>query len=274
MRLLFLGDIVGKTGRSIVYETLPKLIRDFKLDFVIANGENSAGGFGITEKILCEMIDAGIDVVTTGNHVWDKRESLIFSQRHHQFLRPANYPPNTPGNGSGLYHAKNGALVLVANLMGRVFMNPILDDPFREAENILNMCPLKEQADVIVFDFHAETTSEKQCFAHFVDRQASLVVGTHTHIPTADAQILDGGTGYMSDAGMCGDYNSSIGLDKDEPINRFITQIPRNRFVVAEGPATLCGVCAEISDLTGLTEKITPVRIGARLQEILPEFWN
>ncbi|CAL9915702.1 2',3'-cyclic-nucleotide 2'-phosphodiesterase [Candidatus Liberibacter solanacearum] len=274
MRLLFLGDIVGKTGRSIVYDTLPRLIRDFKLDFVVANGENSAGGFGITEKIFLEMIEIGIDVITTGNHSWDKREALIFSQRHHHFLRPANYPLDTPGNGSGLYTAKNGANVLVSNIMGRIFMNPILDDPFRTSDKILETCPLKEQADVIVFDFHAETTSEKQCFAHFVDSRASLVVGTHTHIPTADAQILDGGTGYISDLGMCGDYNSSIGLDKEEPINRFISQIPHNRFVVANGPATLCGICADISDVTGLTEKIAPIRIGARLQQTSPDFWT
>ncbi|MEG8098750.1 TIGR00282 family metallophosphoesterase [Candidatus Liberibacter brunswickensis] len=273
MRLLFLGDIVGKTGRSIVCEALPRLIKDFKLDFVIANGENSAGGFGITEKILCEMIEVGIDVITTGNHVWDKREALVFSQRYHQFLRPANYPLDTPGNGSGLYQAKNGANILVSNIMGRIFMNPILGDPFKTAAIILETCHLKEQADVIVFDFHAETTSEKQCFAHFLDSRASLVVGTHTHIPTADAQILDGGTGYISDLGMCGDYNSSIGLDKEEPINRFLTQIPRNRFIVANGSATLCGVCADISDVTGLTEKISPIRIGPRLQEVSPNFW-
>ncbi|MBA5723645.1 TIGR00282 family metallophosphoesterase [Candidatus Liberibacter sp.] len=274
MRLLFLGDIVGKAGRSIVYDKLQYLIQDFKLDFVIANGENSASGFGITEKIFLEMMEAGIDVITTGNHVWDRREALVFSQRYDRFLRPANYPSGTPGHGSGLYHAKNGALVLVANIMGRVFMNPILDDPFKTSEDILKSCPLKEQADVIIFDFHAETTSEKQCFAHFVDSRASLVAGTHTHIPTADSQILDGGTGYISDVGMCGDYNSSIGLDKEEPLNRFVLQIPRNRFIVAEGPATLCGVCAEISDITGLTEKIAPLRIGDRLHESIPDFWR
>ncbi|MBY7648957.1 MAG: TIGR00282 family metallophosphoesterase [Candidatus Liberibacter europaeus] len=274
MRLLFLGDIMGKSGRSIVYKTLPNLIKDFKIDFVIANGENSAGGFGITEKIFLEMIEVGIDVVTTGNHVWNKKEALMFSQRHHRFLRPANYPPETPGNGSGIYHAKNGSQVLVTNVMGRIFMNPILDDPFRISAKILESCPLKEHADVIVFDFHAETTSEKQCFAHFVDSRASIVVGTHTHIPTADARILDGGTGYISDVGMCGDYNSSIGIDKEEPINRFVTHIPKNSFNVAEGPATLCGVCAEISDVTGLTEKIEPIRIGPYLEENIPHFWR
>ncbi|AHA27410.1 TIGR00282 family metallophosphoesterase [Candidatus Liberibacter americanus] len=274
MRLLFLGDIVGKTGRSVVYEKLPNLIREFKLDFVIANGENSASGFGITEKIFLDIIDVGVDVVTTGNHVWDKREALIFSQRYHNFLRPANYPTGTHGNGYGLYKAKNGSNVLVANIMGQVFMNPILDNPFMVSNKILETCILKEQADVIVFDFHAETTSEKQCFAHFVDNRASIVVGTHTHIPTADARILYGGTGYISDIGMCGDYNSSIGIDKEEPINRCITKIPKNRFAVAEGEATLCGICAEISDKNGLTEKIAPIRIGPNIKETIPDFWN
>ncbi|AGA65215.1 Phosphoesterase protein [Liberibacter crescens BT-1] len=274
MRLLFLGDMVGRTGRSIVHKTVPRLIQNLKLDFVIVNGENSAGGFGITEKIFLETINSGVDVMTTGNHVWDQKEAIIFSQRHNRFLRPANYPSGTPGYSSGLYSARNGARVLVTNIMGRVFMNPILDDPFKTAETILKDCPLKEQADVIVFDFHAEATSEKQCFAHFVDGRVSLVVGTHTHVPTADFQILDNGTGYISDVGMCGDYNSSIGLDKEEPLNRFISQIPHNKFTVAEGPATLCGICAEISDVTGLTEKIAPLRIGARLSETLPTFWT
>ncbi|MFT4182820.1 MAG: YmdB family metallophosphoesterase, partial [Rhizobium sp.] len=185
MRLLFLGDMVGKTGRTAVWDRLPGLVSDLKLDFVIVNGENAAGGFGITEDIFLETINAGADVVTTGNHVWDQKEAVVFCERHDQFLRPANYPAGTPGRGSGLYYARNGARVLVANIMGRVFMHPELDDPFKAAEAILDACPLKEQADAIVFDFHAEATSEKQCFGHFVDGRASFVVGTHTHVPTA-----------------------------------------------------------------------------------------
>ena len=179
MRLLFLGDMVGKTGRTAVWERLPGLISDLKLDFVIVNGENAAGGFGITEDIFLETVNAGADVVTTGNHVWDQKEAVSFCTRHDQFLRPANYPAGTPGKGSGLFYARNGARVLVANIMGRVFMHPELDDPFKSAESILAAAPLKEQADVIVFDFHAEATSEKQCFGHFVDglfRKAMVLV--------------------------------------------------------------------------------------------------
>lgn len=274
MRLLFLGDLVGRSGRTAVWNRLPGLIRDYKLDFVIVNGENAAGGFGITEEIFLETLNAGADVVTTGNHVWDQREALVYADRQDRFLRPANYPAGTPGRGSNLYIARNGARVLVANVMGRVFMHPDLDDPFAAGEAILEACPLGEQADAVVFDFHAEATSEKLCFAHFVDGRASFVVGTHTHVPTADAQILNGGTAYLSDAGMCGDYDSSIGMDKEEPVSRFVSKIPKGRFEVASGPATICGVAVEISDRTGLAEKIAPLRIGPRLAETMPDFWT
>jgi len=274
MRLLFLGDMVGKVGREAVWKRLPGLISDMKLDFVIVNGENAAGGFGITEEIFTSTLAAGADAVTTGNHVWDQREALVFADRHDQFLRPANYPSGTPGKGSGLFFARNGARVLVANIMGRVFMHPELDDPFKAAETIIEACPLGEQADAMIFDFHAEATSEKQCFGHFVDGRASFVVGTHTHVPTADHQILNGGTAYLSDAGMCGDYDSSLGMEKEEPLNRFLTKVPRGRMEPATGAATICGVGVEISDRTGLAEKIAPLRLGARLQETLPEFWR
>ena len=274
MRLLFLGDLVGRSGRTAVWNRLPGLIRDYKLDFVIVNGENAAGGFGITEEIFLETLNAGADVVTTGNHVWDQREALVYADRQDRFLRPANYPAGTPGRGSNLYIARNGARVLVANIMGRVFMHPDLDDPFAAGEAILAACPLGEVADAVVFDFHAEATSEKLCFAHFVDGRASFVVGTHTHVPTADAQILNGGTAYLSDAGMCGDYDSSIGMDKEEPVNRFVSKIPKGRFEAASGPATICGVAVEISDRTGLAEKIAPLRIGPRLAETFPDFWS
>lgn len=274
MRLLFLGDLVGRSGRTAVWNRLPGLIRDYKLDFVVVNGENAAGGFGITEEIFLETLNAGADVVTTGNHVWDQREALVYADRQDRFLRPANYPAGTPGRGSNLYIARNGARVLVANVMGRVFMHPDLDDPFAAGEAILEACPLGEQADAVVFDFHAEATSEKLCFAHFVDGRASFVVGTHTHVPTADAQILNGGTAYLSDAGMCGDYDSSIGMNKEEPVSRFVSKIPKGRFEVASGPATICGVAVEISDRTGLAEKIAPLRIGPRLAETMPDFWS
>lgn len=274
MRILFLGDMVGRSGRTAVWNRLPGLISDFKLDFVVVNGENAAGGFGITEEIFRHTLSAGADVVTTGNHVWDQREALNFAPHEARFLRPANFPKGVPGKGSGLYLARNGARVLVANIMGRIFMTPELDDPFRCVEEELAACPLGEQADAALIDFHAEATSEKMCFAHFVDGRVSAVIGTHTHQPTADHQILNGGTAYISDAGMCGDYDSSLGIDKEEPLNRFLTKVPRGRFEAATGPATLCGVGLEISDRTGLAERIAPLRLGPRLEETVPAFWR
>ena len=273
MRLLFLGDMVGRSGRNAVYERLPGLISDYKLDFVVVNGENAAGGFGITEAIFADTLDAGADVVTTGNHVWDQREALVFADRHPQFLRPANFPKGTPGKGMGVYTAKNGARVMVSNIMGKVFMAPDLDDPFSCAEQQLSGGGLGSEFAAVGFDFHAEATSEKMCFGHFVDGRASLVVGTHTHTPTADHQILAGGTAYLSDAGMCGDYDSSLGMDKEEPLNRFLSKIPKGRFEAASGPATICGVAVEISDRTGLAEKVAPLRLGPRLQEAMPDWW-
>ena len=273
MRFLFLGDMVGRAGRNAVFSALPGLVADYRLDFVVVNGENAAGGFGITEDIFNETLRAGADVVTTGNHVWDQREALEFCTREERFLRPLNYPKGAPGNGSGLFEAKNGARVLVANIMGRVFMSPDLDDPFACADHFVGSCPLGEQADAVIVDFHAEATSEKQAMAHFLDGRASVVVGTHTHVPTADHQILTGGTAFQSDAGMCGDHASSRGMEKEEPRNRFVTKIPRGRFEAAQGPATICGLAVEISDRTGLAEKVSPVRIGPRLQEQRPDFW-
>jgi len=273
MRFLFLGDMVGRTGRNAVFSKLPGLIADLRLDFIVVNGENAANGHGITEKIYLETLGSGVDVVTTGNHAFDQKDTLVYADRVDRFLRPANFPKGTPGKGSGIYIARNGARVLVANVMGRVFMHPDLDDPFETAERIVTSCPLGEQADAVIFDFHAEATSEKQCFGHFLDSRVSVVAGTHTHVPTADAQILNGGTAYMSDAGMCGDYDSALGMDKEEPLQRFLTKIPHARYEAARGPATICGLAVDISDRTGLAEKISPLRIGPRLKEIIPDFW-
>lgn len=270
MRLLFLGDMVGRAGRTAVYERLPGLIESQKADFVIVNGENAAGGFGITEDIFNQTIEAGADVVTTGNHVWDQKEALGVADREDRFLRPANYPSGTPGRGAYVYEARNGARVMVMNIMGRLFMNPELDDPFACVEAKLDGMELGQGADAIFIDFHAEATSEKQCFGHFVDGRVSAVVGTHTHVPTADHQILTGGTGYLTDAGMCGDYDSSLGMDKEEPINRFVTKVPRGRFEAALGEATICGVGIEIDDRSGLATAVRPLRVGPRLESVLP----
>ncbi|MEL7526600.1 MAG: TIGR00282 family metallophosphoesterase [Pseudomonadota bacterium] len=273
MRILFLGDLVGRTGRSAVIERLPGLVEDNQLDFVVVNGENAAAGFGITEAILRDVLDAGADVVTTGNHVWDQRDTLVYIERQDRLLRPVNYPAGTPGRGAHLFTARNGAQVMVANVMGRVFMDA-MDDPFAAIDRVVNECPLGEVADAIIVDMHAEATSEKQAMGHFLDGRVSLVVGTHTHVPTADHQILEQGTAYMSDAGMCGSYDSVLGMDKEEPVNRFQRKIPGSRFAPASGIATICGVAIETDERTGLAERIAPVRIGGLLEPVLPDFWT
>jgi 2',3'-cyclic-nucleotide 2'-phosphodiesterase len=272
MRLLFLGDVVGRSGRSAVVEKLPLLRERYRADFVVVNGENAAGGFGISEAILTELLDAGADVVTTGNHVWDQRETLIFIERHDRLLRPINFPPGAPGRGAGIYKAANGADVLVINAMGRVFMAD-LDCPFRAVDRELEACGLKSGADAILIDFHAEATSEKEAMGYFVDGRASLLVGTHTHVPTADEQILNLGTGYMTDAGMCGDYDSVLGMGKEEPLARFLTKIPNGRFQPSLGKATISGVGIDIDDATGLARAIAPLRLGGRLSQAEPAFW-
>ena len=272
MRFLFLGDIVGRSGRKAVTDTLPGLIARYKLDFVVINAENAAGGFGITEAIMQELFDAGADVLTLGNHAFDQKEALVFIERHPRLLRPLNYPKGTPGNGSGLFKARNGADVLVATAMGRVFMTE-LDCPFRAIENEVAACPLGERADAIIIDFHAEATSEKQSMGVFLDGRVSLVVGTHTHAPTSDERIMPGGTAFMSDAGMCGDYNSVLGMDSEEPVNRFLSRIPRARFEPANGPATVSGLAVEIDDRTGLATRLNALRLGGALTPAEPRFW-
>src|SRR6478736_3113774 len=272
MRLLFLGDVVGRSGRRAVIGELPRLRARYKLDFVAINGENAAGGFGITEAILQELLDAGADVVTLGNHAFDQKETLVFIERHHQLLRPINYPPGTPGRGAGLFKAANGADVLVINAMGLVFM-PELDCPFRAVEREIEACGLKRGTDAILIDFHAEATSEKQAMGYFVDGRASAVIGPHTHVPTADEQVLNGGTAYISDVGMCGDYDSVLGMNKDEPLSRFLTKIPNGRFQPAIGEATVSGVGIETDDATGLAIAIGPIRLGGRLSQAEPKFW-
>ena len=272
MRILFIGDIVGRSGRATVLQRLPQLVRSWKLDFVIANGENAAGGFGITEAIYQELVDAGIDVITGGNHSWDQKEALVFIERAPKLIRPINFPPGTPGRGAALLDARNGARVLVINAMGRIFMDP-LDDPFAAVDRELSACPLKAAADAIVVDIHGEATSEKQAMGHFCDGRASLVAGTHTHAPTADHRILPHGTAFISDVGMSGDYDSIIGMDKDEPLTRFLRKIRGARFEPALGEATLCALAVETDDATGLARRLGAVRLGGMLEESEPAFW-
>jgi 2',3'-cyclic-nucleotide 2'-phosphodiesterase len=272
MRILFIGDIVGRSGRAVLLERLPALVSEWKLDLVAVNGENAAGGFGITEAIYNDIIDAGADAVTLGNHAWDQREALVFIERAPRLIRPLNYPVGTPGRGAAMIDAKNGARVLVINAMGRIFMDP-LDDPFAMIERELAACPLKRAADAIIIDFHCEATSEKQSMAYFADGRTSLVVGTHTHSPTADHRILPGGTAFMSDVGMTGDYESVIGMNKEEPVNRFLRRIPQSKFEAANGPGTLCAIAVETDDTTGLARRVGPVRLGGILEQAEPSFW-
>jgi len=272
MRILFVGDVVGRSGRTAVYQRLPGLIATWKLDFVVVNGENAAGGFGITEAIYGELVEAGADAITLGNHAWDQKEALVFIERAPKLVRPLNYPAGTPGRGAAMVEAKNGARVLVVNAMGRIFMDQ-LDDPFAAVDRELTACPLRDGADAIVVDIHAEATSEKQAFGFFCDGRASLVVGTHTHAPTADQRILAGGTAFVSDVGMTGDYDSVIGMQKDEPLQRFTRRIPSARFEPATGAATLCGLAVETDAATGLATKVGAVRIDGCLEPAEPGFW-
>jgi metallophosphoesterase (TIGR00282 family) len=270
MRLLFCGDIVGRPGRAALSDHLPGLRRRLGLDFVIANVENAAGGFGVTQKVCQQLFEAGVDVLTGGNHMWDQREVLFFIDKELRLIRPENYPAGTPGRGFGLFDASRGRKVLVVSVMGRLFMDA-LDDPFAAVERILARHRLGTGVHAIVLDIHAEATSEKMAMGHLVDGRASLCVGTHTHVPTADTMILPGGTAYQTDAGMCGDYNSVIGMDKAVPIARFTRKLPTERLSVAKGEGTLSAVFVETDDRTGLAERVAPLRVGGHLGETLPE---
>jgi metallophosphoesterase (TIGR00282 family) len=272
MRILFIGDVVGRSGRRAVLERLPGLISDWKLDLVVINGENAAGGFGITEVIYNELVDAGADAITLGNHAWDQREALVFIERAPRLIRPLNYPAGTPGRGATLIETKTGKRALVINGMGRIFMDA-LDDPFAAIEREIAACPLRSGADAIIVDFHCEATSEKQAMGYFCDGRVSLVVGTHTHAPTADQRILPGRTAFVSDVGMTGNFDSIIGMNKDEPLNRFLRKIPTTRFEPATGTATLCGLAVETDDATGLAARVGAVRLGGVLEEARPAFW-
>ena len=270
MNLLVLGDVFGQPGREAVKAHLPALRRDLQVDAAIVNAENAAHGFGLTEKIAGELYDAGADILTTGNHVWDQRELIPYIDRDPRILRPANFPPGTPGAGTYTHRLGDGRAVLVINLMGRLFMDA-LDDPFRGLNAVIEGHALGRDVTAIIVDFHGEATSEKTALGHFADGRVSAVIGTHTHVPTADYQILPGGTAYISDLGMCGDYDSVIGLEKQASIRRFVTRMPGpKKPEPASGEATLCGVFIVTDDATGLARRIEPIRIGGRLTPYVP----
>jgi len=270
MRILYLGDVVGRSGRDALVEKLPDIRRRLKVEFVIVNAENAAHGFGITAKICEDLYAAGADVVTLGNHSWDQREIIPYIDSDPRLLRPLNYPTGTPGRGVGTFLSARGRRVMVVQVMGRLFMDA-LDCPFAAAERELAKVRLGGgKLDAILVDVHAEASSEKMALAHSLDGRVSAVVGSHSHIPTADTQILPGGTAYQTDAGMCGDYDSVIGMKKDAAIFKLVRKMPGERLSPAEGPATLCGVLIETDERSGLAVRAQPLRVGPRLAEVWP----
>jgi metallophosphoesterase (TIGR00282 family) len=265
MRILYLGDVMGRAGRRAISEGLGALKERLRVDFTVVNGENASGGMGLTGAHARLILEAGADCVTLGDHAFDQKEMLSFIETEPRIIRPLNFSKAAPGRGARVFEATRGRKVLVAQILGQVFMKRPFDDPFSAIEAVLKSHPLGGLVQASVVDIHAEATSEKMAVGHFCDGRASLVVGTHTHVPTADTMILSRGTGYQSDAGMCGDYDSVIGMDKAEPLRRFLTGMASERFTPAEGPATLCGVLVTTDDRTGKAVEIQPVREGGRL---------
>jgi metallophosphoesterase (TIGR00282 family) len=257
MKILFIGDIVGKPGRRAIQELLGRLIFENEIEFTIANGENAAGGMGITPPIALEILDEGVDVLTSGNHIWAKKEILPFLDEESRILRPANYPAQVPGRGKGVFQLSNGQKIGVLNLEGRVFMKH-LDCPFRVGEKEVEL--LRKETSAIIVDFHAEATSEKIAMGWFLNGKVSAVLGTHTHVQTCDERILDEGTAYITDVGMTGPLDSVIGIRKEVALERLLTQIPW-KFDVATGDVVLQGVAVEIDEKTGKSKNINRIRV-------------
>jgi len=266
MKILILGDVCGPAGRKIIKEKLPQIIKKKKIDFVILNGENADdSGVGITKKIFDEFLEVGANVVTTGNHVWDQKEAMEFIKYERRLLRPANLIQGSPGNGEGIYVSKNKKRIAVLNLMGNVFMKKC-EDVFEEAKKFIKKVQLKKDADFIVVDFHGEITSEKMAIGHFFDGKATMVVGTHTHVPTSDYRVMEKGTAYQTDLGMCGDYNSVIGMNKDNSLKKFLKDSSATKHYPALGEGTISGLMVTANNLTGLAKKVEPIVLGANLQ--------
>ena len=270
MRVLFLGDVMGRAGRAAVTGRLPALRTQWRLDFVVVNAENATSGAGLSPEHAKVLLDAGADVLTLGDHAFDQKDMVAFIEQEPRLIRPLNYAKVAPGRGAKVFDAPGGRKVLVAQALGQVFMKRPFDDPFSALDTVLRAHPLGGMVQASLIDIHCEATSEKMALGHFCDGRASIVVGTHTHVPTADAMILPAGTAYLSDAGMCGDYNSVIGMDKAEPLRRFITGMPRDRFTPAEGEATLSGLYVETDDRTGRATRVAPVRQGGILGQAQP----
>lgn len=271
MRILFLGDVMGRAGRRAITENLAGLRDRLGADFVVVNAENASGGRGITAGHAQLLLNSGADCLTLGDHAFDQKDMIAFIDREPRILRPLNFAREAPGRGAGVFADGRGRKVLVAQALGQVFMSRPYDDPFSELDRVLRAHPRGGMVQAALVDIHAEATSEKMAVGHFCDGRASLVVGTHTHVPTADAQILPRSTAYLTDAGMCGDYDSVIGMEKTEPLRRFVTGMARDRFVPAENEATLCGVLVQTDDRTGAAIRIDPVREGGRLARTHPD---
>jgi len=268
MKALCLGDVVGRTGREALKKYLPRI--QHKIDFLLVNGENAAAGFGITPKICKEFYDLGIHVITTGNHIWRQKEILSHINQDPYLIRPANYPEDAPGRGVSEVLLPNQKKVIVINIMGQTFMPP-LNCPFETITKILKYYSLASPSiSAIIVDMHAEATSEKMGMGHYLDGKVSLVFGTHTHTPTSDHRILSKGTAYQTDLGMCGDYDSVIGMNKDIAVRRFLHKTGMERYEPAQGEGTMCGCLVEIDDITGLAKTIEAVRIGPHLEEVSP----
>ena len=269
MNILFLGDVMGRAGRQAVADHLPRLRDDWNLDFVVVNGENATSGMGLSGAHAKGLLEAGADCITLGDHAFDQKDMLQFIEAEPRIIRPLNFSKASPGKGARLFTARGGKKVLVTQALGQVFMKRPFDDPFSALEAVFRAHPLGGQADAVIVDFHCEATSEKMAMGHWCDGRASLMVGTHTHVPTSDAMILAKGCGYLTDAGTCGDYNSVIGMQRDEPLRRFITGMSKERFAPALGPATLSGVYIETDD-NGHATRIEMVRQGGTLQACGP----
>lgn len=270
MRILFCGDVVGKEGRNAISKHISQLRKKLDLDCVIVNGENSAGGFGLNRKICDRFHERGVDVITAGDHCFDQKEILDIINHYPTLLRPANWSDKLPGKGTYIFNTKNDKKILIIHLIGQVFMKASSDyNPFLYVDRILEECKLHRDVDAIVVDFHAEATSEATAMGHYLDGRVSLVTGSHTHIPTADIQILPQGTAYQTDAGMCGDYDSVIGFDKKIALEGFLQKIRSEKLLPANGDATLCGIYVETS--YGLATRVEPVRIGGRLSQHIPK---
>lgn len=270
MKILFLGDVVGRAGRQAITDHLPELRAKWALDFVVVNGENATGGMGLSGAHAKVILDAGADVITLGDHAFDQKDMMTAIANEHRIIRPLNFSKAAPGAGARVFEASRGRKVLVAQVLGQVFMKRPFDDPFSALDATLRQYPMGGAVQASLIDIHCEATSEKMGIGHFCDGRASVVVGTHTHVPTADAMILPAGTAYMTDAGMCGDYNSVIGMEKDEPLRRFVTGMPKGRFTPAMGEATLSGLYIETDDQSGKATRVVQVRHGGRLQSSGP----